>query len=256
MRQLILLTLLCSLTTFAAEPAPGLQDDAAGQALLSERIARAYVWRGLEADNAEARRQLQTASAQFELKLAKLRAGSQDNAELADDYALLAQLWADYQTLTQAPATREGAARLAELSEELAWIARKASDRLAQPTGNKPQPNRIAADIATLSQRLAKTYLLQAYGLKVAFLQRDLIESRAAFLQLSQQLKALPDNTPALQAKLALMDSQWFFFQQAIDELAKRNTDPQLRRNVITTSDRIYEVALDLAAQYQRRGKS
>ncbi|PHV09867.1 hypothetical protein [Chitinimonas sp. BJB300] len=252
---LTMTTLLLSLKQNAADlPIQALQD-ATSQQVLSERIARVYAWRSLEGEQTDAHRQQKAATTQFSKQLDNLRKLSGDDAELKDNYALLAQLWADYQKLTDAPSSRHGATKLAELSEEVSWFARKGRVLVAQRLGIKPQAGSMAADIAMLSQRLAKTYLLQVYGLKQPFLPRDLAETRHEFNTLSRQLKALPDNDVSVKAQLALMEQEWFFFQHAIDELAKNNTDPQLRRNVITTSDRIYQVAIDLAGRYERRGK-
>ncbi|WP_179958173.1 hypothetical protein [Chitinimonas arctica] len=253
MRLPVLILALFSLSCLAAETVKPSLEQAASQRLLAERIAKTYAWRGLEPSNAEARKQYDEAAKLFEKQLQELKTASKPDAELSENYALLEQLWADYKTLTAAPATREGAKSLSEQSEELAWIAQKGS-QLIEARGNAEfKPLRMAEDIATVSQRLAKIYLLQSYGVKLGFLPKDLAAARAEFETLSKGLKALPGNSQSQKGRLSLMDSQWFFFQQAIDELAKKNDDPQLRRNVITTSERIYEIAQELANGYQRR---
>ncbi len=87
------------------------------------------------------------------------------------------------------------------------------------------------------------------------FLAKDLASARLQFDNLSKQLWALPNNTPSIKGQLDLIKSQWFFFQQAIDELGKNNADPQLQHNVITTSERIFQIATDLAVSYQHLAK-
>ncbi|MGQ5523949.1 hypothetical protein ACUHMQ_11900 [Chitinimonas sp. PSY-7] len=255
MRLIVLFFLLFGLNLNAADLPAEMMQVATSQQRLSERIARIYAWRSLEGESAEATRQHKLASTQFSKQLELLRMLSADDAELADNYMLLAQLWADYQKLTDAPGSHSGASQLAELSEEVSWIARKGQEIVAQRLGVKHKPSRMVADIAMLSQRLAKTYLLQAMGLKQPFLQRDLADTRHEFITLDRQLRALSNNDAALKDELLLLEQQWFFFQHAIDELAKKNTDPQLRRNVITTSDRIYQIALDLGKHYERLGR-
>jgi len=248
MRLIALLCLALSASlAFASEP-PSLAQ-AASERMLAERLAKTYAWRALEPASREARAQYEAASKRFEQQLAALRTASRGDAELDDNYALLDQLWGDYKTQTAATATPEGAKALADASEEVAWIAQKGSQLIEQRSNTLARTASMAQDIATLSQRLAKIYLLECYGTKRNFLKKDLVEARAAFDTLDARLKAAP-NTQSRKELIALMDSQWFFFQQAIDELAKNNADPQLRHNVITTSDHIADVASELAASY------
>ena len=250
MRRFVLICLaLSSCLAFAAD-APSLAQ-AASERMLAERLAKTYAWRALEPNSREAQAQYEAASKLFTQQLATLRAASHGNADLDENYALLEQLWGDYKAQTAATPTPEGAKALADASEEVAWIAQKGSQMIEQRSNAGARTARVAQDVATLSQRLAKIYLLECYGTKRNFLKKDLIDARAEFDMLDAQLKAA-SNTNSRKGLVALMDSQWFFFQQAIDELAKNNAEPQLRRNVITTSDHIAEVAAELATSYQR----
>ncbi len=244
-----LIAFALSTAAFAADK-PSLAQ-AASEKMLAERIAKTYVQRGFEPANSDYATQYQKASEQFERQLESLRAASKSDKDLTENYDLLAQLWEDYKKLTAAPTTHEGAAQLADLSEELAWIAQKGSAMIEALGSSEARPVRISEDIATVSQRLAKIYLLQSYGAKRNFLPKDLAAARAEFVALDNQLKAEPDR-PCIKTRLALLDSQWVFFQQAIDALANNDNDPQLRHNVITTSERIFQVAEDLASNFQR----
>lgn len=252
MRLILLFAALLSITTMAAETAKPSLAQAASQRLLAERIAKTYVWRGLEPSSADAKKQYADSSKLFEKQLADLKTASKGDAELSDNYALLDQLWGEFKTLTAAPTTKEGARQMSEQSEELAWIAQKGSQLIESHGNAESKPVLWAENIATLSQRLAKIYLLQGYGVKLGFLPKDLAAARAEFDTLSKTLKAIPNNSSMQVGRLGLMDSQWFFFQQAIDELSRKNDDPQLRKNVITTSERIYELAQELANGYQK----
>lgn len=244
-----LAALLLSFAIYAAEPALA---QAPAQQMLAERIARAYATLALEPGNADAKRQLGDAVQRFERQLGELRQASKGQAELSENYDLLNQLWQDYKRLVGAPPSRDGATKLSELSEEVAWIAQKGAQLAEQQSGGAHRAVRLAEDAATLSQRLAKIYLLQALGVNKGFLPKDLAAARTEFEQISKQLKALPGNSQSIKGQIALMDSQWFFFQQAIDELAANRSDRQLQRNVQTTSERIHEVATGLAASFAK----
>ncbi|MFC4158048.1 type IV pili methyl-accepting chemotaxis transducer N-terminal domain-containing protein [Chitinimonas lacunae] len=241
--------LLLSLAVYAADPA---LSQAPAQRMLAERIGRAYAALALDPGNQDARRQLGDAIQRFERQLAELRLASKTQPALDENYALLDQLWQDYKRLVSASPSRDGAAKLSELSEEVAWIAQKGAQLAEQGGSGASRAVQLAEDAATLSQRLAKIYLLQALGVNKGFLPKDLAAARTEFEQISKQLKSLPGLSQRLKDQIALMDSQWFFFQQAIDELAKNHSDRQLQRNVQTTSERIHEVATGLAASFAR----
>jgi len=246
--------LLClSLSTLAATPDPTLVTQAANQRVLVERLARNAAWRWLMPTQAEAAASRQ-ASQQFEHQLATLNQASRNDAALAENYQLLSQQWQDFQPLLKPITKPEQARQMLEASEEMAWIAQKGSQQLEAQYSKAQRPVRLAEDIAALSQRLAKIYLLRSAGLTLPFLAKDLASARNEFDTAMRELHTLPNQSPSLQAQLQLVSTQWLFFQQAIDELAKRNTDPQLQRNVYTTSERIYEVASELAQRYQHAG--
>lgn len=250
-RHLLLLCL--SLATLAAQPDPSLATQAASQRVLVERLARNAAWRWLAPSQADATL-TRLASQQFERQLASLNQASRNDAALNESYQLMGQQWQDFQPLL-APITRpEQARQMLEASEEMAWIAQKGSQQLEEQYGKAQRPVRLTEDIAALSQRLAKIYLLRSAGLSLPFLAKDLASARGEFDTAMRELRAQPNTPASLAAQLQLVATQWLFFQQAIDELAKNNTDPQLQRNVYTTSERIYEVASALAQRYQHTG--
>lgn len=243
--------------------------EANSQIMLAERIGKAYAWRGIEPGNRDAQAQHEQASRQFEkqlatlktvvkthpdLKSAKPETKAQAN-ELQDNYATLEQVWGNYQKITAAPPTREGGQHLAETAEEVVLYAQRVADALGTSVAPGTRAATLAEAVASLSQRQARLYLLQSWGVKLPFLAKDLEAARARFESLMLQLAVQSANTPSTLSQLDLLKSQWFFFQQAIDELAKNNANPQLQRNVITTSERIFQIAGELAASYQRAVK-
>jgi hypothetical protein len=248
--------LLCALSLFAeaAEHAAMMSSAqlAANERGLVECMARTYAWKLIEPGNAEAKQSFDKAGKRFEQQLATLVEASKRDAELSDNYSLLSQQWQDFKPLAAQPATLAQAKQVLEASEDMGWIAQKGGQLLGQKGDMGVQASMMAENVATLSQRLAKIYLLQSAGLKVAFLGKDLAAARSEFDSTTRQLKALAINTDSIKAQISLMDTQWFFFQQSLDALAANREDPSLRHNVVTTSERIYEVATDLAARYQR----
>lgn len=253
MRRFALLICLFPLFAAAAERAPdNLALQAANEQGLAERLARSYAWRLVEPGSADATRQYALTSAQFQRQLAQLQEAAKSNAELRDNYALLEQQWHDFQSLTTQPINAVQAKQVLEASEDMAWIASKGSQLQMRKDDPSTQAGFMAENVATLSQRLAKIYLLQSAGLNVPFLAKDLAAAQGEFVRTTHQLKAQSINTDSTRSQIALMETQWFFFQQALDALAANRQDASLRHNVVTTSDRIYEVAHELSDRYQR----
>ncbi|GAB3258952.1 hypothetical protein [Chitinimonas naiadis] len=249
-----LLALCLCLPAHAARLEPALVPQAASQRVLVERMARLFAWRWLQPATVDGQKQLQSAANQFDKQLQLLSAVTRDDADLAENYALLSQQWADFRPRVSARPDNSNARPMLEASEEMAWIAQKGGQMLEEKIGSAQKPVRLAEDIAALSQRLAKIYLLQSAGMKLPFLAKDLASARSEFDAGMKELKASKHNNVSVRAQLQLVDTQWLFFQQAIDELARNNTDPQLQQNVLTTSERIYEVSSELAQRYQQQG--
>jgi hypothetical protein len=225
---------------------------AANERGLVERLGRTYAWKLIEPANADASREYLRAARHFEQQLGQLQAASKHDAELSDNYSLLGQQWSDFQAATAGTANLAQARQVLEASEDMGWIAQKGGQLLGQKGDSGVQAGILAENVAALSQRLAKIFLLQSAGLNVAFLGKDLAAARLEFDATTRQLKALPINTEATRARIGLMDMQWLFFQQALDALEANRQDTALRHNVVTTSERIYEVATELANRYQR----
>lgn len=267
--SLFTLALPLSLLAAKAPEAPLPLMEATSQVMLAERIGKAYAWRGIEPDSSDAKSQLEQASKQFEKQLALLKPLAKNNPdlksakpddkthadEMLENFSTLEQVWGEYQKLTAAPPTREGGQKLAESAEEVVLFSQRTADAITERAAYAARPVIIAESVATLSQRLARIYLLQSWGIKMPFLAKDLAAAREKFDIYNKQLWALPSNTTSVKAQLDLLKSQWLFFQQAIDELAKNNNDKQLQKNVITTSERIFQVSGELAATYQRAVK-
>ncbi|MDK2125552.1 hypothetical protein [Parachitinimonas caeni] len=260
----LLVGLIVSLLPLLAVAAPAKQDAAktdpaklaavaASERLLAERMGKAYALLALGLTDTDPKRQLEESRERFDSQL-KMLQQLNSGGEVKDNYGLLGQLWGDYKTLVSAPPSKEGGGKLAELNEEVVWIAQKGSQlMLQQPGVSTGQASRAAQDLATLSQRLARVYLLKSWGLGQAFLAKDLTAAKDECRALLMRLRNSPHNTPSITAQIDLLATQWTFFEQAINELARANNDRNLIRNVATTSERMYEVASALATQYGDR---
>lgn len=105
----------------------------------------------------------------------------------------------------------------------------------------------VAGRQRMLSQRLAKNYFLLAAGVDNKVLRDQLASDRADFNQALSSLQAAPISTSSIRNELALGQSQWMFFESALN----RKPDPDVLRNVATTSERLLEVMNNLTVFYE-----
>jgi len=150
----------------AASLAASAQDPAMRLEALTERIAKlhAQVGQGVLAERSK--RALPEAVREFDGALREVKARPA-GPEVQDNYLLLGLLWTEYRAWALKPATRDNAKKLAERAEEVAWVAGKGA-RLVHGTGRKGTGLLAleAAHAATLSQRLARLYLMRRWEVK------------------------------------------------------------------------------------------
>jgi hypothetical protein len=102
-----------------------------------------------------------------------------------------------------------------------------------------------------LSQRMAKFYQAIAWGVGDANSAAELEKARKDFVAGHQEMSAAPANTQQIKEGLGLVNQQWMFFENALNQ--KSGADKkQLTANVATTSERILEEMESVVGQYER----
>ncbi|WP_137937743.1 type IV pili methyl-accepting chemotaxis transducer N-terminal domain-containing protein [Chitinivorax sp. B] len=227
---------------------------AASQRMLAERVAKAWVLQGLSIKETEPAKQLEAAVTQFDSQLVLLQ--TLGDAEVQENYSLLNQVWNDFRLYFKGIPRVETGKDFADNNEELVYLTQKGGELLQQKS-KVPAAKLVglAEEIAAISQRMAKLYLLQSWGVKQPYLAKDLAKARRDIKQLVGKLKVAPENTQSTRSQLELVETQWLFFDQAVEALGAKRNDRALITNVATTSERIFQVASDLAKQYQRLAK-
>lgn len=193
--------------------------DAAGrQRMLSQRIVKAYCKLGLGVTPALSRQQLAEAARRFDAQLAMLSREA-PNGGVRQALQREAALWAPVRRASAGAVTRAGARQLAQRSEELLLAAHDVVLRLESAAGT-PQARlvNLAGRQRMLSQRLAKLYMLRAWGVAGADARAQIDDAAAEFTRALTTLRAAPENTPAIAAELEAVDMQWGWFSTAIGQ--------------------------------------
>jgi len=195
------------------------QDPAMRLESLAERIAKlhAQIGQGVLADRSK--RALQEAVKDFDAGIKAVTARPA-GAEVRDNYLLLRLLWQDYRSWALKPATRDNAKRLADRAEEVSWIAAKGARLIIEP--GRKGTGRLALDAAhagTLSQRVARLYLLRHWGVRDSSIDAQLAAASADLQATIGKLRDAPLNTPEVQTELQVAEGQMGFLLQAAAEL-------------------------------------
>jgi len=102
-----------------------------------------------------------------------------------------------------------------------------------------------------LSQRMAKAYLFRQAGVNPEPAREMLDTAMKEFSKALDELKTAPQNTAQIKSELALVDQQWFFFQNSLSQRAAEDMK-RAAASVATTSERILEEMDSVVALYEK----
>ncbi len=201
----------------AADITPAQAINKAGrQRMLTQRIIKAYMQVGQAITPQVSKRQLDDAVLLFEAQLGEQRTIAPDERSRRA-VARLDKLWRPFKAVATASADRSGAERLLAMDEELVSAAHELTLELqnssASPTGRLVN---IAGRQRMLSQRLAKYYLLRAWGMESASVSKEIGSARTEFDGALAALRSAPENTAQINKELDAVAVQWEWFQNAL----------------------------------------
>lgn len=186
------------------------------QRMLSQRIVKAYCQIGLGVLPRASRAQLRDAVALFEAQLVSLEA-SASGPDARAALRGLGSAWRPFKALALGPVNLERARRLHALDGEVLAAAQRVTLLLeaASPGSLGPLVN-LAGRQRMLSQRLAKIYMLQGWGMSGPGLREEAETARAEFAAALMTLQAAPQNTSEIGRELAAVELQWKWFENAL----------------------------------------
>lgn len=216
---------------------------------LSQRIAKAYVQSVLGVRTEKAQAIIESSVKQshtliFELK--KTGGAGPDISKALTDFETQAS------ALYVTAGMRDGGDRVSEIVK-LSDAAFATGNRLAaayQAQDKTPygKLQNVAGRERGLSQRIARDFFIQKLGKAGKSVAEESRSQRSEFKAALDLLINAPISTPAIKNDLMLVQTQWLFFEQAVDNAS----DPNSATNVATTSERILEVLDDLVDQYDQ----
>lgn len=207
---------LLACAPLAAAPSEATVNVAGRQRMLSQRVVKAYCQIGLGVLPEVSRTQLLEAVALFASQLSVLESAVTDT-DTRDALRALARAWRPFKELALGPVDRERARRLHARDGEVLAAAQRLTQRLESLAPNVVGPlvNRAGRQ-RMLSQRLAKIYMLQAWGIDGPALRHDAAEARAEFGAALVMLRTAPQNTEEIRSQLAAVELQWKWFENAL----------------------------------------
>ena len=233
-----------------AAPPEAAVNVAGRQRMLSQRIVKAYCQIGLGVLPKASRAQLREAVALFESQLIVLESAAAD-AATRDALRALGRAWRPFRALALGPVDREHAQRLHARDADVLAAAQKVTQLFesAAPNSVGPLVN-LSGRQRMLSQRLAKIYMLQAWGVDNPGLRPDAEAARAEFSAALETLRTAPQNTEEIRRELAAVELQWKWFDNALaleGTHAYKLVVADASESIVNSMDRITQLYEQLA---------
>ncbi len=221
--------------------------EAGQQRMLSQRIAKAWLMLGLQIDPPEATRELDVSMARFEKHFLELQDYA-PNKEVGSALKNVEKIWSEFRihaleepSIKQAPTIISESERLLVASEALAQAIENYTNIHESKIVN------IAARQKMLSQRMAKLYMAEAWGLNNSDIRKKMKLASQEFEDGLKTLSSSELNTPKLKKLLYKVEGQWHFSRTGFNLEKQGRFVPTV---ISVTSESILKKMTEITGEY------
>ncbi len=213
------------------------------QRMLSQRMIKAWLASTMLPGHTAAAKVLANSQRLFESQLADLTARA-PSEEIHSTYVDLQASWQEMRKLLATAGKAPEAVRaLIRADAHVLTLAHKGTQlyEAAQRQASGALVN-LAGRQRMLTQRMAKFYFASAMGVDVDEASSEVVRAREEFESAMVRLKAAPQATPKILSELQLGETQWVFFQHALNRLQPGRPNKTYLSDVFVSSENLLVV--------------
>jgi hypothetical protein len=211
------------------------------QRTLGLRAARCYAQLGLGVLPPQSAQAMRSSVAEFESTQARLGpfCAGKPSARLL---AAVASRWGRFAATLREVPDREGARDLSDMFEVYISACSALHDQVVKEVA-VPAASAVSAAGRQrfLSQRAAQIFMFREWGLPIGDL-NELLALKTEAQQIRVNLRNRAEVTSDARRELDVAETQWIFFDDALRVQMNGRADEVARRNVATTSERLFQL--------------
>ncbi len=219
------------------------------QRMLSQRIVKAYAMIGLDVQTEEAQEQLLLSVELFEKQLFELKRFSK-NKDTKKTLARVEALWTPFRNIALGKVSKEGVKKLVAKDNSLLNATHQVVLTLQKSANSKlGKIVNLSGRQRMLSQRIAKYYMLTAWGVKADKSYKLMQNSGDEFTAALNELSSSRLNTKKINKKLEKTRNHWSIFERSF-RMKKGRFIPLL---IAMSSERILVSMNEVTSLYNKQ---